>query len=76
MNAKVNIFCKEFDDVVFVPQEAVFKKDDKKVCYVWDDNEPREREVQAGARNDDFVVIKEGVKEGDRVYLYDPFLKR
>lgn len=74
-NAEVEILCQEIKDAIFVPREAVFKKEDKKICYVWDNGKSQEREVKAGKRNDHFIIIKEGLKEGDEVYLYNPFIK-
>jgi multidrug efflux pump subunit AcrA (membrane-fusion protein) len=83
-NAGVEILCQEIKDAVFVPREAVFKKaggdqgesKDKKVCYLWNGDKSVEREVKTGKRNDHFIIIKEGLKEGDEIFLYDPFLKK
>ncbi|MFC1525149.1 HlyD family efflux transporter periplasmic adaptor subunit, partial [Planctomycetota bacterium] len=76
MNAEVDIFCETHENILFVPQEAVFKKDDRKICYVWLDNEPEERSIKTGKSNTNFVIITEGLQAGDKVYLYNPFLNK
>ena len=53
--------------------ESVFDKDETKVCYVSEQGQPVARQVKTGERNEHFIVVKEGIKEGDEVYLYDPF---
>ncbi len=76
MNAQVDIFCETHEDVVFVPQEAVFKQDGSKICYLWLGNEPQERVIKTDKGNTDFVIITEGLQAGDKVYLYNPFLNQ
>ena len=83
INAEVEILCQEIKDAIFIPPEAIFKKTDtggeskdKKVSYVLRQIKPVECEVKTGKRNDHFVIIEEGLKEGDEVFLYDPFTKK
>ena len=57
---------------LFVPLEAVFKRDGRALVYVPTLGGPREREVSLGPSNQDFVVIEKGLKQGERVYLRDP----
>jgi len=84
INTEVEIICQEIKDAIFVPAEAIFKKTDtgggeskeKKVCYILRQSKPVEVEVKTGKRNDHFIIIEEGLKQGDEVFLYDPFLKK
>lgn len=76
MSTKCAIMCEEIKDVLIVPLEAIFEKEGKKVCYVLQQGNPVERIVKTGKSNDDFIIIEDGLKEGEEVYLYDPFLKK
>ena len=62
----------QLSDVVYVPIQAVNPIDDKKVCYVVDGTRVEEREVEVGEFNDEFIEIKKGIKEGERVCLRTP----
>ena len=46
--------------------------DKKKVCYVKTSKGTKEREVETGLFNDDFVEIKSGLAEGEKVLLNPP----
>jgi multidrug efflux pump subunit AcrA (membrane-fusion protein) len=46
--------------------------EDKKVCYVVNGSKLEQREVEAGEFNDEFIEIKNGLQEGDRVCLRTP----
>jgi multidrug efflux pump subunit AcrA (membrane-fusion protein) len=76
MTAKCEILCEEIKDVLFIPINAVFNKNSKNICYLLINGNPTERIVKTGKSTDDFVVIEEGLKENDQIYLYDPFLKK
>ena len=72
MTAKVEILVNHLDDVVHVPIQAVNPIEDKKVCYVVNGSTPEEREVEVGEFNDEFIEIKKGIKEGEKVCLRTP----
>ncbi|MCX5635058.1 MAG: efflux RND transporter periplasmic adaptor subunit [Planctomycetota bacterium] len=72
MTAKVEIIIEELKDVLSVPIQAVVNRGGKKLCYVENSKNPREREVETGAFNDSFVEIKKGLSEGDKVLLNPP----
>ncbi len=72
MSAKVDIIIDEFDDVLAVPLEAVFERDDTTIVYSADgDRIP----VALGNRNDHSVIVTSGLDAGDRVRLVDPTKK-
>jgi HlyD family secretion protein len=71
MTAKVEIIVAELKNVITVPIQAVINKDGKKVCYVAGSGiEPRI--VETGGFNDNFVEIKNGLAEGEKVLLNPP----
>jgi HlyD family secretion protein len=72
MSARVEIQVEERPRALFVPLEAVFEKDGRQVCYVWQRGGFRARPVVLGPSNRDFVVIVKGLEKGDRVALRDP----
>ena len=72
MSAKVEILVNKLDDVVYVPFQAVSPSDGKQVCYIAGSFKPERREVEIGDFNDEFIEIKHGLKEGERVLLRLP----
>jgi HlyD family secretion protein len=72
MSARVEIQVEERAGARFVPLEAVFEKDGRPVCYVWQRGGFRPRPVVLGPSNRDFVVIQKGLDKGERVALRDP----
>jgi HlyD family secretion protein len=69
MSAKVEIFVSRLPDVVYVPVQAVSAVDGKQVCYLANGHKPEQRAVEVGEFNDEFIEIKSGLKEGDKVLL-------
>ncbi len=69
MSAKVEIRVKELPDVVYVPIQAVAPIAGKQFCYLAARGQPEQREVEVGEFNDEFIEIKRGLREGDRVCL-------
>jgi RND family efflux transporter MFP subunit len=72
MSAKVEIIIEELKNVISVPIQAVVNRNGKKVCYVMASKEPKQREVETGLFNDNFVEIKSGLVEGEKVLLNPP----
>ena len=59
---------------LYIPLDAVFEKDGRTVVYRIVDGQPQEAVVVLGKRNQDYVVIEDGLIPGDRVTLRDPTL--
>ncbi|MEW6755771.1 MAG: HlyD family secretion protein [Candidatus Latescibacterota bacterium] len=59
---------------VFVPLDAVHEKDGRTIVYRMENGAPRAVEVKLGKKNEDYVIIEEGLQPGDRVALRDPTL--
>ncbi|MBT6144745.1 MAG: hypothetical protein HOH74_04905, partial [Gemmatimonadetes bacterium] len=57
---------------LFVPIDAVFEKNGETLVYRIEKGAPVEQVVVLGKRNDDFVVVEEGLGANDRVTLLDP----
>ena len=74
MTGKVEIIVDELKNVISVPIQTVTNIDGKKFCYMATGKNNERREVQTGAFNTDFVEIKSGLAEGEKVLLNPPRL--
>jgi hypothetical protein len=74
MTGKVEIIVDELKNVISVPIQTVTNIDGRKFCYVATGKSQERREVQTGAFNTDFVEIKSGLAEGEKVLLNPPRL--
>ncbi|MCP4568264.1 MAG: HlyD family efflux transporter periplasmic adaptor subunit [FCB group bacterium] len=72
MSAKVDVVIKTFDDVLSIPIEAVFERDDTTVVYK---KGGKKVPVALGERNDQSVIITSGLEENDEICLIDPTRK-
>jgi RND family efflux transporter MFP subunit len=72
MSAKVEILVNKLDNCVYVPVQAISPDNGKQVCYIANGLRHERREVQIGEFNDEFIEIKKGLKEGERVLLRTP----
>jgi multidrug resistance efflux pump len=72
MSAKVEVLVNKLPDVVHVPVQAVSLNEGKQVCYVSGGLKPERREVETGEFTDEFIEIKKGLKEGEKVLLRPP----
>ena len=71
MTGKVMIIIDKLQDVLYVPIQSVVTVENKKICYVA--GSPAEkRDVVTGLFNDNFVEIKSGLTEGEKVLLNPP----
>jgi RND family efflux transporter MFP subunit len=74
MTTSNKIVVNEISSVLFVPQEAVFEKDGKKIVYIKNGSSFDESNVELGEKSDNYIVIIKGIKEGNEVALRDPTL--
>ncbi|NQT00903.1 MAG: efflux RND transporter periplasmic adaptor subunit [Planctomycetes bacterium] len=72
MSGKVEILIDELHDVLYVPIQSVVTVDEKELCYVKAGGREEKREVVTGLFNDDFVEIKSGLTQGEKVLLNPP----
>lgn len=57
---------------IYIPLDAIFEKGGRTLVYRLVDGQPEEREVKLGKKNEDFVVVEEGLAPDDRIALRDP----
>ncbi|MEW6744295.1 MAG: efflux RND transporter periplasmic adaptor subunit [Planctomycetota bacterium] len=73
MNCRVTVHADSVPEALQVPVIAVFEEEGRHYCYLEDAGKAAKREVKLGATNGKVVQIVEGLRTGDKVYLYDPF---
>jgi len=72
MSAEVEILIAKLDDVMSVPVQAVLEFGGKQwVWVVKPDGSSEKRPITVGLSNNEYVEVKDGLKEGDKVAL-DP----
>jgi HlyD family secretion protein len=72
LSANASILIDELKTVTYAPVEAVFNDEGKTVAYVRRGRGTRKVAVECGASNDRYVVIRSGLKAGDKVCLGQP----
>ncbi|MFI4911368.1 MAG: efflux RND transporter periplasmic adaptor subunit [Sedimentisphaeraceae bacterium JB056] len=72
MNVQVKVISERLKDVLSVPIEAVFENDGKLFVYKSGEMGSKICYVEIGESNDDFVLIKDGIEEGDKICLFEP----
>ncbi len=72
MSAEVEILVDSLENVIYVPVQAVTYYNDKRVVYLPNGSNPRQREVEVGTFSDSYIEIVSGLNEGDEVLLLAP----
>ncbi len=75
MKCKVEIAVEKAEGVLHVPLDAIFEKEGKIFCYVLGEGAPENRPIKTGRSSTDYVEVLEGLREGEKVALYDPMKK-
>lgn len=74
MTTSNKIIINEIPNVIFIPQEAVFEKEGKKIVYRKNGGDFDPVEIELGARGEDYIIVKKGLSQNDVVALVDPTL--
>ncbi len=69
MNAKVEILIETLESVLPIPVQAVVRAEKRTYCIVMRAGKPLARRIRLGQSNDQFVVVKDGLIEGDQIVL-------
>lgn len=73
MTVSSRILVDRIDSVLFVPHEAIFEEQQEKYVYLKSAGSFKKETVKLGLANNDFVIITEGLEEGDEIALSNPF---
>ncbi|GAG53465.1 unnamed protein product, partial [marine sediment metagenome] len=71
MRANARIIIRRVQNVITVPAECIFERDDRSVVYVERNGRFRRTVVQVGATSGDYTEITSGLEKGQRVALND-----
>ncbi len=69
MSAEVEVIMDRYVDVLTIPVAAVVETADGDFCWVRTTKGAKRRALQLGDTNDSFIVVKAGLKEGEKVVL-------
>ena len=69
MSASVDIILAEHVDVLTIPVAAVVETNGVYRCWVKEGNQTQKRVLDVGDSDDEFMMVKTGVKAGDKVVL-------
>ena len=72
MSCRASIVVEEYDDVVFIPVQAVVRVGDQPTVYVVKDGRGEARDVEIGLDNNRMIRIISGLKVGENVMLAPP----
>lgn len=72
MTTNNQILIEELSDVIFIPQESVFVSDSVSYVVVKTGLGTEKQKVELGKTNDNFVVIINGLEEGEELLMVKP----
>ncbi len=72
MTTNNEIIIDKEENVLVIPRAAMFEKSGKQYVYIKEFGKVSIRDVECGSQNEKFVVVKSGLKEGDKILLSKP----
>jgi multidrug efflux pump subunit AcrA (membrane-fusion protein) len=69
MSAEVEVIMARHENVLKIPVGAVVETETEQLCWIQTAEGNRRCVLELGDSNDVFIVVKKGIKEGDRVVL-------
>jgi predicted transcriptional regulator len=72
MNSNNDIVLAKLENVISIPLISVFKENGTKYVYLKTPEGSMKQEIKTGLENEEFVLVEEGLKEGDKVLLEIP----
>ena len=76
LTVSCTILVNEIKDVLFIPIECVFDDSGNTYVYVIDKSGYRRQDIKTAQENADFIVVKDGLNEGDEIALTDPYFNK
>lgn len=76
MTVNAEIFIEEVKNTVYIPLECLFNKDGKKIVYIKSGLGFKEKEIEIGKSNDNFIQVTKGLNGGELLALKNPIKKR
>jgi HlyD family secretion protein len=76
MTVNVKVIVDKLANVLYIPQDAAFKKDNETYVFIRKGTTYEKRVIETGKVNNDYIVVNKGLEEGDILALADPFEKK
>lgn len=73
LTVSCRIILDEIEDVLYIPLDALHIEGDKNYVYKKRGNSYDKVEIETGKNNTDYIVVVDGLKEGDEIALVNPF---
>ena len=71
MTTSNTIQTNSFSDTLFIPIESVFSNDSMSFVYLAGEKETKQI-IETGEENENFVIVRQGLTEGQQIYLTEP----
>jgi len=71
MTTSNTIQTNSFTDTLFIPIESVFSNDSVSFVYLADGKETKQI-IETGEENENFIVVRQGLTEGQQIFLTEP----
>ena len=72
MSCRASIVIKQYEDVVYIPVQAVVRIGKQPTAYVFNDGKTEPRKVEIGLDNNRMVQVISGLEPGEKVILTPP----
>ncbi len=72
VSVNTQFVAERVENAIYVPIKAIFDKPEGQIAYVKRGSRFTPRKVETGQRNDEEVIVLDGLKAGERVALSDP----
>lgn len=73
LTVSCRIIMDQINDVLYIPLDALRMEGDKNYVYRKSGNSYHKTAIETGISNTDYVVVTDGLREGDEIALTDPF---
>lgn len=73
LTVSCRLIIDQIPDVLSIPLEALFREGVSDFVYIKSGNSFKKKEIKTGQQNTDFIIVTEGLDEGDLVALTNPF---
>lgn len=75
LTVSCRIIMDKVEDVLYIPLDALFTEGDNNFVYKKKGTGYEKAEIETGINNTDYIVVVNGLKEGEEIALVNPFSK-
>jgi multidrug efflux pump subunit AcrA (membrane-fusion protein) len=71
MTVSCRVIVDQMEDAVYIPLEGLFQDGSQDYVFARSGNSYKRKNIKTGLANNDFAIVENGLKEGDRISLRD-----